>query len=65
MDMLLGATYRSLLNLSHRSDLTIRIIPLWPPLARAPKYWQLADLKDHLDRAVDMFSIKLPTLAMP
>ena len=36
--MLLRAAYGDLLNLSWRSDLTIWMVTLWPPLPHAPKY---------------------------
>ena len=49
VDTLIGAAYGSLLNLFRCTDLTVWTTPLWPALARAPKYWQLAELQDQLD----------------
>ena len=54
----------SLLNLSHISNVTVWKIFLWPDLARAPKYRQLSELQDQLDRTAEVLGVKLPTVAM-
>ena len=40
--------------------MTVRTILLWPALKRAPKYRQLAELQDQLDRTADALGVKIP-----
>ena len=60
---LLGAAYGDLLNLLRYIDLTVRKIPLWPALLRAPNYQNLAKLHDQVDQTTGALGVKLPTVA--
>ena len=62
---MLRSAYRALLNLSRVSDLTVRSIPVWPALARAPKYRQLLEIQDQLNRTEDALGVNLPMVSTP
>ena len=61
-DTFLVAAYRTLLNISLLSDLTVQVIPIWPAHKWAPKYRQLLEIQDQIDRMDDALSVKLPTV---
>ena len=46
---MIGAADGDLLNLYQPSNLTTWTTPFWPALLQAPKYRQIAELKDQLD----------------
>ena len=45
--------------------MTVRTIYLWPALAQAPKYYQIAELLDQLDWTSDTLGVKIPMVATP
>ena len=65
VDTLLRSTYGDLLKLSQRTEMTVRTIPIWPALARAPKYRNLTELQDQLDWTADVLGVKLPKVETP